>query len=144
MKTKIRTAYGEKTGVKFNTTGPSMTKQSFADETNINFIVAQYHKTGMLQHREETQGNYGEFTSIDYKDAMDIITSADQTFASLPSSTRNRFNNSVQEFLDFVNDPDSELEMRSMGMLEPERPVAPVIPEVTSEATEDTPSDGAA
>lgn len=113
------TAYGKKTKVRTVNNEPSMTKQSFRDEANVNFIVSQYQKTGMLQHREVHEGQYGEFADLDYHTAMNIVTSADQMFQSLPSNVRNRFANDPALFLDFVQDPENQDEMAAMGLREP-------------------------
>ena len=40
----------------------SMTKQSFADECDINNIMKRYIKDGVVNHLNTYQGNYGDFT----------------------------------------------------------------------------------
>ena len=104
-------------------TKPSMTKQSFQDESNVNNIMAKYLQTGLLDHVNQHQGNYGDFINApDYHTAMNRITAADQAFQTIPSDIRKRFANSATEFLEFVQNPDNEEEMRELGLLPPAAP----------------------
>ena len=108
----------------FNT--PSLTKQSFKDETNVNNIMAKYLQTGLLDHVNNHQGNYDNFVSApDYHTAMNRITAADQAFESMPSDLRARFQNSAPAFLEFVQNPENRDQMIDMGLL-PKIPKEPV------------------
>lgn len=95
---------------------PSMTKQSFKKECDINNIMAKHAKTGLINHVNQFDGKYGDATSIDYHEAMNIVTSSQQMFEALPAETRNRFANDPAQFLDFVQNPDNAQEMVSMGL----------------------------
>lgn len=119
---EYKTAYGPKDKVQLNGFEKSRTKQAMRDESNINFIVAKYQKTGMVEHLNKYQGDYAEFESIDYHEAMNLVVGAQQMFESLPSSVRSRFQNDPAQFLDFVGDGANATEMREMGLLKPERP----------------------
>jgi len=100
-----------------------MTKQSFQDETNVNNIMAKYLQTGLLDHVNKHQGNYGDFINApDYHTAMNRITAADQAFQTIPSDIRKKFANSASEFLEFVQNPENEDEMRELGLLPPAAP----------------------
>jgi len=95
---------------------PSMTKQCFKKECDINNILAKHDKTGLISHVNKHDGNYGDATAVDFHEAMNTITIAEQMFAELPSSTRKRFENDIPAFLDFVQNPDNAQEMVDMGL----------------------------
>ncbi len=99
----------------------SKTKQSFAKECDINEIMAKYQKTGAIAHVNQHGAEYGFATSHDFSSAMRLITQAQDMFAGLPSSIRNRFANDPAQFLDFVQDADNAKEMQTLGLL-PEDP----------------------
>lgn len=108
---------------------PSMTKQYFRDECDINKIVKKYCDVGSL-HSQILQGHasgeYGDFSDIpDYRSALDQVRRAGESFQTLPAVVRARFSNDVAGFLDFCNDPNNREELRAMGLLkEPEKKFA--------------------
>lgn len=111
----------ERVTIKF--TKPSMTQQSFKDECDINNIMAKYERTGIVDHVSQFQGQYGDFIGFpDYHTAMNAIRQADEMFMTLPSSIRERFNNSAEAFLQFAQDPDNYEEMVRMGLIPAPRP----------------------
>lgn len=103
---------------------PSMTKQSFKAECDINTIMKKYEKTGLISHVAKHNGRYGDFLAApDYLDAMVSVVQAQEAFSTLPAALRKRFGNDPAEFLDFVSNPANEDEMRKLGLLKPLRPV---------------------
>jgi len=125
------TAYGPKVKVGFQSNKPSRTKQSMAAECDIKFIMAQYHRTGLVTHVAKHKGSYGEFEPVDFHDAMTVVKRAEEMFEELPALVRKRFQNDPGEFLDFCNDPANREEMRGLGLLLPE---AAVVDQASSEA----------
>ena len=117
---RFRTAYGQKLRVGTKVEGKTMTKQSMKEECDINFIVEKYQKTGVVQHTREYEGQYGEFMSIDYHEAMNQVTAAQEMFMSIPSDIRARFHNDPGEFLAFVGDDANIEEMRELGLALPD------------------------
>lgn len=115
--------YFERERVPFETTGDSMTKQSFKEECDINNILKSYQRNGIIEHVRTVQGNYGDFTSAtDYHDAMNQVVLAQEMFLTLPAKVRKRFGNDPAEFLDFAQNPENEAQMREMGLLRDEYP----------------------
>ncbi len=102
-------------------TEPSLTKQSFAEESEINNILAKYTKTGVLEHVSQYGPKYEDASSFDeFHQAMNIVTNAQQMFADLPAQLRSRFENDPAQFLDFIGDPEGNAdEMREMGLIAP-------------------------
>lgn len=119
METTFRTAYGPKLRKQQFNDEPTMTKQAFKKDTDINFIIDRFQKTGVMAHQKQYQGEYGEYHEIDYHEAMNVVTEADQMFQSLPSSLRKRFGNDPAAFLSFVSDENNAEQMREMGLLAP-------------------------
>lgn len=95
----------------------SMTKQSFADECNINNIMKRYERDGILQHLNKYEGNYGDFTAaVGYHEAMGIVAKADQMFMELPAHIRARFGNDAGAFVAFATDEKNLPALVEMGL----------------------------
>lgn len=109
---------GGRLQVKADTIGPSMTKQEFVDECDINNIMSTYQKTGMLNHVNQYGGEYSDVTgAVSFHEAQNIVLEAQNAFMSVPSSVRAQFDNDPGKFLDFVNNPENKDKMREMGLL---------------------------
>ena len=86
----------------------SRTQQQFKEETDINFIVNQFLKTGIPP--AERQG--GQFVDLldmpnDYKTALDFIHQANGQFMDLPAEIRAYFQNDPGQALAFLENPDN-------------------------------------
>lgn len=107
---------------------PSMTKQSFMKECDINNIIKAYMVTGIWSHINERaqQGVYADLPDpIDFQESLDLVHQAEQSFASLPSSVRNRFENDPAKFLAFMADPANQDEAIKLGLATDNRPPEP-------------------
>lgn len=123
MATKLRSAFFPHTRIQKDPGGPSMTQQNFADESNINLILAKYAKTGLLDHVNKYGGQYADMPGEqDFHAAMNLVTSAQTMFADLPSGIRATFYNDPAQFLDFVENPENREEAIEMGLFPPDRP----------------------
>ena len=121
--------------------GISRTKQSFADECNINKIIAKFRKTGMITHLKATGGQYGDFTGVtDYRAALDAIREADASFATLPADIRRQFDNDPGQFLQFVSNPDNREALVDMGLVA-KTPSEPHTPEGARPPVPEAPGD---
>lgn len=96
---------------------PGKTEQAHAKDTDINYILKDYTRTGFIKHANRNQGRYDDVTGVDFQDAMNIIATANSMFENLPSQIRKRFNQNPAEFLDFVQNPANGTEMERMGIL---------------------------
>lgn len=98
---------------------PSLAKQEFAEEADLNTIMARYTMTGELP--TQIIGRYVDFSeSVDFHQAQDILARAQQQFEALPASIRARFENDPAQFLDFVHDEANLPELEKMGFLSEE------------------------
>jgi len=124
-----------------------MAKQSFKEECDINGIMSRFEKSGLMDHVNKFQGDYGDFTEAqDYHTSMNQILAAQAAFDSLPAKMRSRFGNQPAAFLEFVEDESNEDEMREMGLLPPttrkegpEVPIPAPAPPTTTELPEAPP-----
>jgi len=133
-------------------TGPGLTEQSHKHETDINFILEDYKRTGFMKHAKENQGKYDDISVQDFQTAMFQVTEATNMFNELPGHIRKRFQNNPSHFLEFVQNPANKTEMQTLGILKGndgidmsgvatdapviDKPVPPVTPPVTPETPE--------
>lgn len=88
----------------------TLTQQNTAEETDINFIVATFTRTGILPNAQ-IPPTYGDFSGVsDYREALELIQEADNAFNSLPAPVRAHFGNNPASYLDFIeNGSDLDL-----------------------------------
>lgn len=139
-KRRFQTQYDRTPPPGIVSTEPSMTKQAFKEECNVNTILAKYKKTGMIEHLNRAQGQYGDYSQYaDYQTAVNQVMAAETLFSGLPATLRSRFKNDPQEFLDYVQDPSNEKEMIELGLARaPEDAPAP-LPDVKTVETSSDP-----
>lgn len=114
---KFKTAYSEHVITGTDQTGEeSLTEQSHKKECEINNILKKYQRTGVIEHRNEHQGQYADIPSISFREAQEVIATASSMFEELPSSARKKFNNDPETFLQFVQDERNHQEMYDMGL----------------------------
>lgn len=95
----------------------SRTKQSFKDECDINNILSKYQKTGIVSHINQSEGQYGDFTSEqDYQTALNTVIQAQDMFSSLSAEVRDKFANDPAQFLKFVEKEENAEELIKMGL----------------------------
>lgn len=97
-----------------------MTKQSAKDECDINKILNQYQKTGILMHVQSARGTYEDLpSSVDYQDALNTQMAATEAFDALPAKVRDHFQNDPYLFLHAFTDESQSDKLREFGLLEP-------------------------
>lgn len=103
----------------------SLTKQSFAEECDINTIVRNFGLTGKLPDNYSPP-QYGDFEGIfDYQSALNSVIAAERSFMELPAHIRARFHNNPQALLEFVSNEDNLEEAVKLGLaLERPAPLA--------------------
>lgn len=123
-----RTAYtGEETNPVTGevTKPPSLTKQEFKDQCDINNIIKSFKLTGQINHisAAAAKGRFEDMPDeIDFQTSMNVIRSATEAFAALPAKIRDRFHNEPQEFLAFVSDPENKDEAIKLGIVKKPEP----------------------
>lgn len=107
--------------------GPSLTRQEFLEESDINNIIDQYETNGILPDTKP-EGLYGDFTDsrlTNYQEAQNIVVGARELFERLPAKIRERFHNDAASLIEFVQDPENREEGVRLGIINPPpKPVA--------------------
>lgn len=93
------------------------TEQSHKDQCDVNRIINKYDKTGLLNHVTSMEMQYGDCTGLDYKEALDKVTSIRQAFDTLPNEIRKRFKNSPEEYFNFMSNPENRKEAIELGLI---------------------------
>ena len=96
---------------------PTMTKQAFKDQTDINKMLKKAQTAGSLAHLQKyPEAIYGQFlgTDFDLLTAHNQIEKANQIFADLPSEVRNEFGNNAISFVKFAGDPANNSKLREL------------------------------
>lgn len=104
------------------------TIQSAKDECDINNIIHNFQRTGIIEH---LNANAAEFYDLPddftYENGVETLRKATDAFSALPSVLRDRFNNDPSEFLTALNDPSHTDFFVDLGILRRNSP-APVPP----------------
>lgn len=98
-------------------TGEGMTEQCHKKECDMNYILRDYTRTGLIRHANENEGKYDDVSSADFQNAMFTVARVNSMFESLPGMMRKQFDNNASKFLEFVQNPNNYEEMRNMGIL---------------------------
>lgn len=112
-------AYSLKSRSSISFPAEGRTKQSFAQECDINTIMSRYALTGQFTHLSLRAPQYGDVADIDFQGCMDTVAAAREHFASLPSAIRDRFHNDPGRLLSFLQDPSNRDEALKLGLLAP-------------------------
>lgn len=120
---------------------PSMTRQEFAKDCDINVLMAHYDKNAIVPPMNSKEPQYFDASSVpDFREALDIAREANEAFMRVPAIVRKELDNDVHEFVKYAADPANVDNMRKWGLAEP-APVetAPMRVQVVSPPTSDPP-----
>lgn len=96
---------------------PSLTQQQFQQEANINFIVKRWKKTGVDPRDHERVPLVGDLSTVpNFQQAQNQVRVVMELFEGLPAKVRERFQNSPEKMLAFVNDPSTQEEAIALGI----------------------------
>jgi len=108
--------YSEITGLDCSVE-PSLTKQSFREEADINNIVNRLLRGELVNNLNEKPLQYGDVSEItDYHTSLNQVKAAENLFMQIPAEIRVQFNNDPGQFVDFVNDPKNSDALIEMGL----------------------------
>lgn len=101
---------------------PSLTRQEFAEECDINTIMQRYEAGGAVSHVNRHEPIYLDTTLYPGLQAsMDLFRQAAKEFNALPAKVRREFDNDPQKFVDFASKEENLPKMREWGLAEPEK-----------------------
>lgn len=117
---KFLTAYGEHLKVQADTSGPSLTKQQFVADADINNIIARFAKTGTIDPEilkaNPVSGDFSEIGS--YQESLNAVIHAETLFGALPAKVRDRFGNDPAAFVAFATNEKNRAELVELGLVE--------------------------
>lgn len=99
-----------------------MTKDSFADEADINNLVERFGLGAPLPvgHEAPTYLDYGEV--FDYHSAMNAVAKGNEAFMLMPANVRYRFQNDPGKFVEFCSQEGNRAEAEKLGLVVPRDP----------------------
>jgi len=95
------------------------TLQQFKDDCDINVIVRRIALSGASPAPPLTEAVFGDFTSIDFHTALEVVRAGKEAFMSLPGEVREAFANDPAVFVEALQDPERRDELVKLGVLEP-------------------------
>lgn len=99
---------------------PSLTRQEWADECDINMLMERYEKSGVISHVNQRTPQYLDLGDVpDLQTAHHIIQNATAEFMALPANVRREFDNDPMKFIKFADDPANIDRMRDLGLAAP-------------------------
>lgn len=122
----------------FDPGGPSLCRQEFADECDVNNIVRKHPNVGLLPPLPGVEPIYYDFTSMpdNLMSSMNMMMEAEEAFMRLPAVTRKEFDNDPLRFIEFASSKDNLKRMREWGLAPPEKePDPPMRVEVVNPPT---------
>lgn len=97
----------------------SLTDQSSKKMCDINLIMKQYQKTGLLPNFSQKIGQYLDISDVpSFEEAHDIVTEARSLFLELPSKIRKLMDNNPANLENFVLDPKNIDILVKEGLME--------------------------
>lgn len=112
----------ERKRVQINCSEPELTDQSSKKMCDINNIITQYTKTGILPHVSKAVGRFIDNTQVlPLEEAHAIITHAKELFYQLPAQVRKMMDNDPTQLNDFLNNPDNRDLLIKHKLLEPKK-----------------------
>lgn len=100
------------------------TDQSYKKMCDINVIVSNARKTGVLSHQKQNLGQYLDNTKIpSLLDAQLLMRDAQAAFMSLPSQIRKLMDHDPTKLVEFINDKENFEILCKHGILEKVEPV---------------------
>jgi phage internal scaffolding protein len=109
----------------FPTYEDGRTKQSFADECDINKILKRAEVTGSISHLEKHGAFYADVADApqDIFEARAQIERVGEIFSELPAEVRKEFRNDPLQYLAYVNDPANQGRIEELipAIAEPEK-----------------------
>lgn len=127
-----------------NCSEPIITDQSQTPMTEMNNIILQYTRTGMLPNLSNHQMAYvDDTTAPDFMSAHNQMVFAKEQFQKLPLSLRNELNHDYRQFESWLSNPDNLDRAEKLGLITKRKPVkSPTIKADTNETKNEKQANG--
>lgn len=104
------------------------TRQEFAEECDINVLMAGYERSGIISHINPLPPQYFDASNLpDLAESLAIYDQAQTAFMTLPASVRATFDNDPLKFVEYAENPANLEQMRDWN-LAPRPPVPDAAP----------------
>lgn len=114
---------------------PTLTKQEFAEEVDINTIVERFGVTGEMPQNVRVPLTSEFVETMDYRTSIDKIREADDAFMQFPAKIRAEFENDAAKFVAFVSDPANVDKVREWGLANPLPTASPPVEVIVRNGT---------
>lgn len=97
-------------------------QQHFRDQSDINFIVDYWTRTGNYSSVNANPARYVDCTIVqDYQSALDTLCKADEILQTMTPQQRMKFHDDPVAFIEYFSDPVhyEELKALNLGLEEP-------------------------
>lgn len=99
-----------------------ITKQEFAEESDINVIIARCLRGGGLGHVQSLAPVFADVSELgDFADCVRRVDLAREAFMLLPAEVRLRFGNSSVKLIEFLSDGKNYDEAVRLGLVIPRK-----------------------
>lgn len=104
-------------------TDKTRTVQAAKKECDINQIMSNWKRTGVISHGQSRIPQYEDLTGvpIDYHTSMNELLAADEAFMALPAAVRKAFGNDPGQLLDKFEEPATQKILGDAGLLNPKK-----------------------
>lgn len=120
---KITNHHELRKDVSIDCSEPKITDQSYKKSCDINVIMAQYAKTGMLPCANTSVPRYIDNTTIpNLEQSFKIVNTAIDMFNELPPTIRKLMDNDPSKLESFVMDPKNKNLLIQEGLISPPPP----------------------
>jgi len=99
------------------------TEQAHKKETDVNLIVKKYDKTGLINHIQTIEAEFGDVTGVQFQEMQNKVANAKSAFAALPAEIRSKFDNDPSELLKFMDNPENREEGIKIGLIHEDTPL---------------------
>ena len=117
----IKTITKRKNGtrrVQLDVSEPQITDQSGKQAADINTIMDQYRKTGMLPQQTVAIPKYQDNTGIQsLEEAFNVVNSAVEQFEQLPAEVRRLMDNDPAQLENFISDEKNADTLKKYGLI---------------------------
>lgn len=115
----MNTELGKRNRNKLICNDVSLTDQSFKKRCDVNKIVAQYKKTGVLAQPTAYKGYFADFSEVpSLEDAFEAVKRASERFQSLPAEVRLLMSNDPSKLEIWLSDSQNLELAQKHGLIE--------------------------
>lgn len=122
---KFASKYDKRDRVPFVSLAPSLTQQQFAQEADVNVLIARYKQTGSFYNplsligKEPRRPMYEDLAVLpDLQVSLATLQGAQDIFMSLPARVREQFGNDVAQFVAWAQDVRNLPALAELGVVD--------------------------